>query len=425
MRLRFTGFAVITAIAMLLAGCSVGPDFLRPAPPKDAGYAPTPLPKATAAAAVQGGDAQRFIAGGDIRFDWWTAFQSPALDALVERAIRANPTIEAAQRALAAAEENVYAQQGFFFPTVGVGYQFQRQMVAGNLANSVAPGVQGNGRDIAAFQNPTGEPHNKALYYNLPYRAGDGGLHAGRVRPQPAAGRNRWRRRKPCSASSSRPPTSRSPPTSSPPPSRKLRCARRSPRSRRSSPSTSNRSTCCGRSSRTAMPWASSLRRRRRRWRRQGSCCRRCRASSSRRGISSARWSALCPTRMSARLRSRLAAPAAAAAAQHPLEARQQRPDVRAAEEQLRAANAQVGVAIANRLPLFSITAAAGGTATEFDRSSPPAVRSGASSARSRSRSSTAARCVTASAPRTRRSTRRRRNTAAPSSPPIRTWRIR
>jgi NodT family efflux transporter outer membrane factor (OMF) lipoprotein len=45
-----------------------------------------------------------------------------------------------------------------------------------------------------------------------------------------------------------------------------------------------------------------------------------------------------------------------------------QRPDVRAAEEQLRSANAQVGVAIANRLPLFSLTGDIGGTATQFDQ---------------------------------------------------------
>jgi outer membrane protein TolC len=44
----------------------------------------------------------------------------------------------------------------------------------------------------------------------------------------------------------------------------------------------------------------------------------------------------------------------------------EQRPDVRAAEEQLRSANAEVGVAIAAMIPQFSITGAAGGTATEF-----------------------------------------------------------
>ena len=46
----------------------------------------------------------------------------------------------------------------------------------------------------------------------------------------------------------------------------------------------------------------------------------------------------------------------------------EQRPDVRAAEEQLHAANAQVGVAIADRLPQFTITAAYGGVASEVSQ---------------------------------------------------------
>ena len=44
----------------------------------------------------------------------------------------------------------------------------------------------------------------------------------------------------------------------------------------------------------------------------------------------------------------------------------EQRPDVRAAEANLHAASAQVGVAIANRLPNFTLTAAAGGSSTSL-----------------------------------------------------------
>jgi outer membrane protein TolC len=44
------------------------------------------------------------------------------------------------------------------------------------------------------------------------------------------------------------------------------------------------------------------------------------------------------------------------------------RPDVRAAEEQLRSLNAQVGVAVAAMLPQFTITGTVGGTATQFSR---------------------------------------------------------
>jgi NodT family efflux transporter outer membrane factor (OMF) lipoprotein len=45
-----------------------------------------------------------------------------------------------------------------------------------------------------------------------------------------------------------------------------------------------------------------------------------------------------------------------------------QRPDVRAAEEQMRSANAQVGAAIANRLPQLTLSGSYGGTASKFSQ---------------------------------------------------------
>jgi NodT family efflux transporter outer membrane factor (OMF) lipoprotein len=44
----------------------------------------------------------------------------------------------------------------------------------------------------------------------------------------------------------------------------------------------------------------------------------------------------------------------------------EQRPDVRAVEAQLHSASAQIGVAVANRLPQFTITGALGGTSTRL-----------------------------------------------------------
>jgi len=99
---RFRVTASGVPLALVLSACAVGPDFLTPEAPKDAGYAPKPLPVQTASAAVYGGGAQYFVEGQDIPFDWWKTFQSPALNALVEKAFRANPTIEQAQAALRA-----------------------------------------------------------------------------------------------------------------------------------------------------------------------------------------------------------------------------------------------------------------------------------------------------------------------------------
>ena len=154
--------------AILLCGCAVGPNFLRPAAPADAGYAPKPLADASVSAPVYGGDAQRFLSGQDIPFEWWKTFQCPQLNTLVEKALRANPTIESAKAALRQAQELVYAQQGYFFPTVSASYNFERQKLAGNLGGN-SPGAQGNGSDIAVPQNPNPSPppHNKPVFFNF------------------------------------------------------------------------------------------------------------------------------------------------------------------------------------------------------------------------------------------------------------------
>lgn len=153
--------------AAVMASCAVGPDFKHPAAPTADAYAPQPIPDTTAAAAVAGGEAQHFLMGRDLPFAWWALFQSPKLDALVEKALRNNPTITAAQAALRQAEENVAAQRGFFYPSVSGGFNAERQRLAGNLTGSSAPGFQGDGTDIAALQNPNGPPFNAPLYFNF------------------------------------------------------------------------------------------------------------------------------------------------------------------------------------------------------------------------------------------------------------------
>lgn len=160
--------ALVAAGAVLAASCAVGPNFRKPEAPANAGYAPVPLPEASTSAKIHGGEVQHFVAGRDIPFQWWQSFQCPALDSLIERAFKANPTITAAQAALAQAQELVYAQQGFYFPSVGATYQAERHKIAGNLTNDQAPGVQGNGDNLSApLQSPGVPPYTAPLYYNF------------------------------------------------------------------------------------------------------------------------------------------------------------------------------------------------------------------------------------------------------------------
>ncbi len=128
--------AAAAAGCALLSACAFGPDFKTPVAPATAGYTPAPLPAQTAAAATVGGEAQRFVAGMDIPRQWWQLFQSPKLDRLIEDAFQASPTVAAAQAALRQAHENVKAQQGAFFPTLQASYSPSRQR---NAVGTISP----------------------------------------------------------------------------------------------------------------------------------------------------------------------------------------------------------------------------------------------------------------------------------------------
>lgn len=115
-------------ISLLIAGCAVGPDFKPPAPPDAIGYMPGPMPAVTVAADTAAGAPQRFVSGLDLSGTWWTLFHSPSLNALIEQALKANPTIDAARAALRQAQEAVYAQQGAYYPQVSAGLSASRAL---------------------------------------------------------------------------------------------------------------------------------------------------------------------------------------------------------------------------------------------------------------------------------------------------------
>jgi NodT family efflux transporter outer membrane factor (OMF) lipoprotein len=138
-------------LPLLLAACAVGPDFRQPAAPDGAGYTHGPLPSKTAAAPGAVGGAQQFAVGGDIPGQWWTLFQSPELNALIDRAFKASPTIAAAQSALAVARENVLSQRGTLFPSIGVDASGSRNATS---TASLAPVAANNQRIYSLY---TGE----------------------------------------------------------------------------------------------------------------------------------------------------------------------------------------------------------------------------------------------------------------------------
>ena len=109
---------------LLLAACAAGPDYHRPELPVPQHY--TEL------------DAQVSATSADLPARWWELFHSPALDELVRQGLANSPNVAAAQAALRAALENRNAQQAAYAPAVALGYDGSRQKVAGTLASPLS-----------------------------------------------------------------------------------------------------------------------------------------------------------------------------------------------------------------------------------------------------------------------------------------------
>ena len=131
---RCSGTVAVLATVTLASGCAVGPDFHRPAPPSLVTYARPSLGDRTVSTDVPGGEEQRFVSGPALPYRWWTLFESPVLDTLLDKALGASPTLLAAEAALRQARELVLAQQGAFFPTIQAGFSPSYQKASAVLS---------------------------------------------------------------------------------------------------------------------------------------------------------------------------------------------------------------------------------------------------------------------------------------------------
>jgi NodT family efflux transporter outer membrane factor (OMF) lipoprotein len=125
---------LLAALALaLVTGCAVGPDYKKPAAPDVSDYTTGEL-ASTVSTNVAGGQAQRFAKGNDLTGDWWTLFHSRPLNELIEQSLTNNADLKAAQAALSVARENVLAQRGAYYPNLSGSFSASRQRQAGTLA---------------------------------------------------------------------------------------------------------------------------------------------------------------------------------------------------------------------------------------------------------------------------------------------------
>ena len=140
-KLRLAPFTVITAL-LLTAGCTVGPNFKKPVAPEVGRYTPAPISGTNGTANVAGGEEQHFEKGRDIPGEWWVLFHAKPLNDLIERALKANPDLKAAQAALSVARENMLDQRGFYYPSVTGSFTATRARSAADLSPVLSTSAQ-------------------------------------------------------------------------------------------------------------------------------------------------------------------------------------------------------------------------------------------------------------------------------------------
>ena len=128
--------AILGTISVLLSACAAGPDYQSPALPSFSSLdAKATTRELTSVPNTAGGSAQRIEPTLSVPSQWWSEFQSDALNQLVQIALEKNPSLAAADRTLLAARENANAQYGALFPTIAA---------TGNVArNSYPPATYG------------------------------------------------------------------------------------------------------------------------------------------------------------------------------------------------------------------------------------------------------------------------------------------
>jgi len=142
---------LLALLAVALSACTVGPDYRPPAVATPSHWT-EPLPN------PPGRDAEELA-------HWWRGFQDARLSALVERALRGNLDVQAADARLAAARAQSWAANAERWPSLNANSAYQRERISPNalkgiLGSAQNSGVSGPSSGLLSSLGPLGEPFN-------------------------------------------------------------------------------------------------------------------------------------------------------------------------------------------------------------------------------------------------------------------------
>jgi NodT family efflux transporter outer membrane factor (OMF) lipoprotein len=138
-------FARASALALatltMLTACAVGPEFQAPLLPALKGFLPGQRESVPGSTVVH---------GADISARWWEVFRSRSLNKLVKDGIENNQDLRAAEAAVRVAQANANALRGTLFPMINASFDASRQQVPLATLTSNVP----SGADTYSLHTP-------------------------------------------------------------------------------------------------------------------------------------------------------------------------------------------------------------------------------------------------------------------------------
>jgi NodT family efflux transporter outer membrane factor (OMF) lipoprotein len=129
---------LLAPILMLasLAGCAVGPDFVAPSQPSETNYVVGQAE--TVRTRASGEPTQQIRLGGGLEADWWTRLRSPDLDRTVALALISNRTLEVARSNLSQASEQIKVARAGLLPQLDATAGLARQQYGASFLGTEA-----------------------------------------------------------------------------------------------------------------------------------------------------------------------------------------------------------------------------------------------------------------------------------------------
>jgi NodT family efflux transporter outer membrane factor (OMF) lipoprotein len=148
------GILVFSTAAMILSGCTVGPNYHRPTAPSAPAFKESAVPPPNP---PNGGWKQVTPSDSAIRPNWWEIYQDPQLNKLEEQVAVSNQTLKASYEQYMQARAAIQVARSQYFPTLAVAPAASRDRVSANRPLHVA-GTKTTYNDLVLQGQATWEP---------------------------------------------------------------------------------------------------------------------------------------------------------------------------------------------------------------------------------------------------------------------------